>query len=59
MENPKEGFGESAIVIMNRVEEELKNPVSTIDNLLKKYAKELSGVVNDLLTDAAKIISSL
>ena len=59
IENPKEGFGESAIVIMNRVEEELKNPVSTIDNLLKKYAKELSGVVNDLLTDAAKIISSL
>ena len=62
IENPKEGFGESAIVIMNRVEEELKNPVSTIDNfdnLLGKYAKELSGSVNALFTDAAKIISNL
>jgi len=39
IENPKEGFGESAIVIMNRVEEELKNPVSTIDNLLKNTLK--------------------
>lgn len=57
--NPKEGFGESAIIIMNRVEEELKNPVSTIDNLLKKYSKELSGSVNALFTDAAKIISNL
>ena len=59
IENPKEGFGESAIVIMNRVEEELKNPVSTIDNLLKKYGKELSESVNALFTDAAKIISNL
>ena len=59
IENPKEGFGESAIVIMNRVEEELENPVSTIDNLLKEYAKELSGFVNALFTDAAKIISNL
>jgi len=58
-ENPKRGFGESAIVIMNRVEEELKNPVSTIDSLLKKYAKELSRSVNALFTDAAKIISNL
>ena len=56
---PKAGFGESAVEIMNRVEEELKNPATTIDTLLKEYAKELSGHVNALFTDAAKIISKL
>lgn len=59
IDNPREGFGESAIVIINRVEEELKNPVNTIDNSLKKYAKQLSGSVNALFTDAAKFISNL
>jgi len=52
-----EGLGESATV--NRVEEELKNPVNTIDSLLKKYGKELSTSVNALFEDAAKIISNL
>ncbi len=59
IDNPREGFGESAIVIINRVEEELKNPVNTIDNSLEKYAKELSGSVNALFRDAAKSISNL
>jgi hypothetical protein len=58
IKNPKEGFGESAIVIMNRVEEELKNPVNTIDTSLKKYGIEISASVNALFTDAAKIISN-
>lgn len=57
--NPKEGFGDSALIIMNRVEEELKNPESTVYNLLKKYNKEISGSVDALFTDAAKIISNL
>ena len=59
IDNPREGFGESAIAIMDRVEEELKNPVNTSDTSFEKYAKELSGSVNALFTDAAKIISSL
>lgn len=57
IDNLREGFGESAII--NRVEEELKNPVNTIDNSFKKYAKELSASVNALFTDAAKFISNL
>jgi hypothetical protein len=59
IENPKEGFGDSAIAIMNRIEEELKNTVSTNDTLLKKYAKELSVHINALFTGVAKIISDL
>ena len=57
IDNLGEGLGESATV--NRVKEELKNPVNTIDNLLKKYGKELSMSVNALFEDAAKIISNL
>ena len=57
IDNLREGLGGSAIV--NRVEEELKNPVNNIDNLLKKYGKELSGSVNALFAEAVKIISNL
>jgi len=59
IENQKEVFGASAIIIINRVEEELKNPVNTVDTSLMKYAKELNESINALFTNAVKIISNL
>ena len=53
--NQREAFGKPAITI----DEELKTPTNTVDNLFEKYAKQLSGSVNDLFKDGAKFISNL